>query len=154
MFRIDCVMQFTHECGAGLLTNLTTDDAVLDAGHIPHIHEVSTRIFKANLPYLDAVIEESLRCGLVVPMLTRTAVVDTTLLGHVIPEGSEFFFAFDGLNIAKNSLTTDSKKRSWDTATVNDFDPDRWLITNPLTGKITFDPNAGPFQSFGGGVRR
>jgi cytochrome P450 len=48
-------------------------------------------ISKANLPYLDAVIEEVLRIGQPTPVVAREAMVDTILLGHPVSKGTNLF---------------------------------------------------------------
>lgn len=57
------------------------------AGETPAVDE----IFKANIPYLDATIEEALRCGGTVSSNIRRAKEDAVVLGHVIPKGTDLF---------------------------------------------------------------
>jgi hypothetical protein len=58
-----------------------------DAGKNPSVQE----IVGANIPYLDAVIEEGGRIRHVGGSLVRMAVVDTELLGFHIPKGTDVF---------------------------------------------------------------
>jgi hypothetical protein len=46
----------------------------------------------ADLPYLDAFIEEVHRCALVRHVVIRKAIVDTQVLGYPIPVGPDVFF--------------------------------------------------------------
>lgn len=50
-----------------------------------------TELVKAQVPYLDAVVEEILRHANVVAFVARTAVQDTTVLGRHIPKGTDVF---------------------------------------------------------------
>lgn len=49
----------------------------------PTIQEIT----EAHVHYLDAVVEETLRCSATVPVVDRQASVDTQLLGYHIPKG-------------------------------------------------------------------
>lgn len=58
-------------------------------------------IINPDQPYTDALIEECLRVAGVLPVMARDAMVDTEVLGYVIPKGTQifmvrtmFFFSF------------------------------------------------------------
>ncbi|KAK7734290.1 hypothetical protein SLS53_007940 [Cytospora paraplurivora] len=114
------------------------------------------------LPYLEAVVEESLRCHSTT--VTREATRDTELLGHHIPKGTTVFLVSNGPGYYSPSLPVDDTKRSdscrnaarpgrWDESKdMRAFDPERWLVKN-ADGKIEFDANAGPQTIFGLGPR-
>lgn len=40
----------------------------------------------------------------------------------------------------------------WDESDISQFVPERWLVTDEK-GQVTYDQKAGPFQSFGAGLR-
>ncbi|KAF3071299.1 Cytochrome P450 3A24 [Daldinia childiae] len=126
-----------------------------------------TDLLAKNIPYLDAVIEESLRCGATAPRVMRIATVDTEIFGHRIPAGTRVW----GLTSANwHPIPVPEERRSlssqaaleksggvdWtQTPSAQDFDkyiPERWLKINK-DGKEIFDPTAVIHNPFGGGVR-
>ena len=56
-------------------------------GHQPGPQEIA----KANLPYLDAFIDEVLRHSNIVPVNIRLATQDAQVLGYHIPKGTDVF---------------------------------------------------------------
>lgn len=48
-------------------------------------------IINPDQPYTDALIEEILRVAGVLPVMARDAMVDTEVLGYVIPKGTQIF---------------------------------------------------------------
>lgn len=48
-------------------------------------------IINPDQPYTDALIEECLRVAGVLPVMARDAMVDTEVLGYVIPKGTQIF---------------------------------------------------------------
>ncbi|KAK1990451.1 cytochrome P450 monooxygenase [Colletotrichum falcatum] len=123
-------------------------------------------IIKTSMPYLDAVIEEVLRCCKALPILTRRACVDTQILGTAIPKGTVVMFLAHGPGVLRPAVPVDDSKRSesgksalkrtgaWDPADVERFVPERWLKRDPAAaGGEAFDANAGPFMAFGHGPR-
>ncbi|KAG6022461.1 hypothetical protein E4U19_005006 [Claviceps sp. Clav32 group G5] len=126
-----------------------------------------------SAPYLDAFIEESLRCGKTAPNLLRQATVDTEILGHHIPKGTTVFLMVGGASITEpamrianearspSSLAHSQRMPSWDDDEVAEFKPERWLKTSgDKTGtdagefdNVEYDCNAGPMLSFGAGPR-
>ncbi|GAM84517.1 hypothetical protein ANO11243_025130 [Dothideomycetidae sp. 11243] len=125
-------------------------------------------IAKADIPYLDATIEEILRVGRPGPGQIREALCDTELLGYAIPKGTEIFLMSNGPgyvgpdtfkgHIAEKdrSLSSQAAKDKtpldWEATDIAAFEPKRWLKPDGR-GSMTFDPNAGPVQQFGAGVR-
>lgn len=126
------------------------------------------QIVNLSLPYLDAVIEEIIRCSQTASIVVRKAVHDTQLLGHHIPKGVDVYFLTNGPGyIAPNDLndkipesvrsltSRESKDRAiptWDSADVSDFRPDRWIKENN-EGLQSFNNQAGPVMQFGAGIR-
>jgi cytochrome P450 len=128
----------------------------------------ATEITSAHSPYIDAVIEEAIRTSLTAPGISRSALVDTTLLGHRIPKGTVIFmmnngpdYKSPGLPIAEElrsescrAVEKDKRVGSWsgDAAQMSAFTPERWLVKD-AEGKDKFEPTAGPTLSFGLGPR-
>lgn len=121
-----------------------------------------------SIPYLDAVVEEMSRCAGTAAGIVRTAVHDTTLLGHRIPKGVDVFMLTNGPGYmasntinetipeqARSESSRDFKDRAvplWDTSDITVFKPERWIKTDEK-GVETFDAHAGPTLQFGGGIR-
>jgi cytochrome P450 len=130
----------------------------LQEHRIPTFEEVN----EDKHPYMEAVIEEALR--LHPTNVTRSAIVDTELLGHHIPKGTVVFSIANGPGCWKPSLPVDDAKRSssskaapkpnsWDESSdLLTFDPERWLVKDDK-GNIRFDGNRGPQLIFGLGPR-
>jgi cytochrome P450 len=126
----------------------------------PTIDEIT----KTSVPYLDATIEEILRTARVFPGAIRNATVDTTILGHRIPKGTDVFFLNNGpdyltpgFNIqdslrTQSALEAKNQTGSWDPEDMAVFKPERWLVTTE-EGNTAFDSMAGPNLSFGLGPR-
>jgi cytochrome P450 len=127
-------------------------------------------IIKSHAPYLDATIEEILRCSVVLPMVSRQAQVDTTILGHAIPKGTLVMCMSNGPGFFRPGFLIEESVRSktsqtapasalgsWDEGDMHMFKPERWLdVTNDeKTGEQTlaFNAKKGPMNSFGGGPR-
>lgn len=131
-------------------------------------------ILDMNAPYLDAVIEETLRCGGTSPGLDREAMLDTHILGHAIPKGTTVLLLTQGPSIrsppfdidqglrsathASRANTTKTPARSWAAHHPSQFYPERWLLSPPagsgnMSEKPVFDPTAGPTLAFGLGLR-
>ncbi|KAG6084455.1 hypothetical protein E4U30_003101 [Claviceps sp. LM220 group G6] len=131
-----------------------------------------SEIFHNSAPYLDAFIEESLRCGKTVPTLLRQATVDTEILGYHIPKGTQIFLGV-GPSITEPAMPVADEARSpssrahsqrlpsWNDEDIAQFAPERWLKTSgDKTGtdagefdNIEYNCNAGPMLSFGAGSR-
>ncbi|KAJ5519301.1 Cytochrome P450 [Penicillium expansum] len=121
-------------------------------------------ISKAHIPYLDATQQEIIRKSITVPLVTRTAMVDTVILGHHIPKGTNVFLLGNGPDFIEPPISEVPEERrsktcqeakgsigSWDPADSNLFIPERW-ITNE-NGKESFDSTSGPLLTFGLGPR-
>jgi cytochrome P450 len=119
---------------------------------------------KTSIPYLDATIEEILRTALVFPGAFRIATVDTKILGHRIPKGTDVFLLHNGPGYLSpgfdipDSLRTESaleaknQTGSWDPEDMALFKPERWLVTTK-EGNVAFNSMAGPHLAFGLGPR-
>lgn len=133
------------------------------AGNIPPVEH----LLRTTVPYLDAVIAETLRISRVFPGLIRQANVDTKLLGHLIPRGTTVIFALGGESLLHddNDLPVPEDRRSpssraaksstpppWLNKRKRDFWPERWLSKND-DGQEVFDIHAGPSLPFGSGPR-
>lgn len=121
-------------------------------------------ITKTQIPYLEATIEEIIRCSKTAPAAIRTAVHDTILLGHRIPKGVDVYLLANGpgymepneLNesIPESSRSVSSRESkgraipSWDAADVGLFKPERWIKTDE-SGVEVFDSLAGPVMQVG-----
>jgi len=141
--------------------------AALAEDRLPTIDEVT----RANIPYLEAVIEETLRYVPIVSMLIREATVDTQILGYPIPKGTMVFFCNNTASFLEPSFGISEEKRSvssreakdwygaWDPADIGDYKPERWLKMEQSEkgGEVSqhevFDARAGPMLSFGSGPR-
>ena len=114
--------------------------------------------------YVDAVIEEIHRISGAVAIMMRVATVDTEVLGHRIPKGTDVFMLTQGPGFVMPSIPVDENARSatskeskdkngaWDEATIHEFDPERWLEKDS-DGKVVFNSRAGPVMPFGAGPR-
>jgi cytochrome P450 len=131
----------------------------LAEGRQPTVAEMT----RSQVPYLEAVIEEILRLSGPVRAVMRETIVDTTVLGHAIPKGTQIFLLTRGPTLTRSSYAVDESIRSetsrahpgtrnsWDDADPEKFVPERWLRTED--GQQVFDAQAGPFLSFSAGVR-
>ncbi|KUJ09019.1 cytochrome P450 [Mollisia scopiformis] len=132
----------------------------VEEDRLPTAHE----IVDAEVPYLDAFIEENHRLGTAIPTVIRRATRDAVVLGHVIPKGTDVFMIMNGpsfqspaLGIAedKRSATSrDSKDRYgvWNDENVGKFLPERFLAEDEK-GITKFNPFAGPVLPYGVGLR-
>ncbi|KAK7711053.1 hypothetical protein SLS63_012755 [Diaporthe eres] len=128
-------------------------------GRSPTIKEITS----AKIPYLDATMEEILRCGGATPLVDRQATCDTELLGHHIPKGTVVMCLSRGPSMLKPAFEVDDSKRSktsqaakaraWDDEDIGQFKPERWLAGGTDAAPGEFDQQAGPSLSFGLGLR-
>lgn len=116
----------------------------------------------AQVPYLDAFIEEVLRLDSPAPVIIKETIQDTVILGRVIPKGTQVFFPLWGPSIDEPAFTVDenirsesSRKHAHDTPNDwtgsaypgSEFHPERWLKDG------VFNSKAGPFLTFSTGNR-
>jgi cytochrome P450 len=122
-------------------------------------------LWKTHVPYLDAVLEESLRYDGPVPITMREAMMDTEILGHKVPKGTSIFFVTDGPDFQLPSIPIAETLRSassrgdrktlrgkWDPADMHLFKPERWLKTDE-EGNEVYDAQSGPMMTFSLGPR-
>ncbi|KAJ0167801.1 Cytochrome P450 3A11 [Colletotrichum tanaceti] len=124
-------------------------------------------IEKANIPFLDAVIEEILRVGHTVSVLDRQCTQDTVILGHRVPEGTQVILPTFGPDFTSPPIETaealrsetsqlaakERGIRSWSVDDMEVFRPERWLKQDEQTGNEAYDATAGPTFPFGLGPR-
>lgn len=135
--------------------------AAKEQGREPTIEEITG----ARVPYLEATMEEILRCAGAASFVDRQAMVDTQLLGYGIPKGTSVTALVTGASMMRPAFTVDEARRSatsqsakragrdraWDPRDITSFKPERWLVA---TEKGTaFDATAGPQLAFGLGTR-
>lgn len=123
-----------------------------------------SEITESKIPYLDAVMEEMLRCGRTASAQGRECLVDSVLLGAKLPKGTNVLFMTNGPSFVAPAMPIDEKLRSqscqeakgkipeWDLEYLSEFRPERWLSTNS-EGVVVFNMQAGPNTQFGGGAR-
>ncbi|KAK3312370.1 cytochrome P450 [Apodospora peruviana] len=113
----------------------------------------------AKLPYLEAVIEETmrLRASFLMP---RDAVRDTDLMGYRIPKGTIVVLVSQGhhFDLSSSNSSNTKKRRQYPGAAnaskdLDEFDPERWLARNDATGEVVFDGSSYPQMAFGVGLR-
>ncbi|TGJ81403.1 hypothetical protein E0Z10_g7360 [Xylaria hypoxylon] len=122
---------------------------------------------KAQIPYLEAVVEEVLRHANTIDFVVRQALQDTTVLGHHIPKGTDVFLMANGAGYLEPNMNVPETIRSpgarrsegkaltgtWDDKDIGAFRPERWLKTEPDSSAVTFDSTSGPQLAFGLGPR-
>jgi cytochrome P450 len=116
-----------------------------------------------RIPYLEATMEELLRCAGTTPSVDRVALRDTEVLGHQISKGTMVLMLGTGPSVLRPSFEIEEKLRSqssqackrdgraraWDPENMAIFMPERWLVGD----NEEFDATAGPQLSFGLGTR-
>ncbi|KAK7926914.1 cytochrome P450 monooxygenase [Apiospora marii] len=140
-------------------------------------HPTVQEITGTTVPYLDAWIEESLRMGGPIPMIDREAVVDTQVLGHPIPKGTQVLCLREGPSFVSPGFAVDEARRTkltsssktldmtaemaWDAHDIASFAPERWLTRVGEGGeggekgsKEEYNASAGPHLAFSAGARR
>lgn len=138
----------------------------------------AAQLVAARLPYLDAVVQELMRCSGTASGAVRTATRDAQLLGHRIPAGAEVFLMSNGPGYmtpgavngripeaARSPSSREHKARAlpdWDPRDIGAFRPERWIKTAGTQaggggadgpGGEAFDARAGPSMQFGQGIR-
>ncbi|KAJ4382968.1 hypothetical protein N0V86_002195 [Didymella sp. IMI 355093] len=130
----------------------------------PTAHEIAN----ITVHYLDACIEELVRCGQTASITSRTASTDAVVLGHVIPKGTRIIMLGQSAGVLKPSHNIPDSLRSptyhnagggkigaWDESSPEEmtaFKPERWLKTQADGSKV-FDATLGPHLGFGAGPR-
>lgn len=121
---------------------------------------------KAQVPYLDAVVEEVLRHANTIAFVVREALKDTTVMGRMVPKGTDVFLMANGAGYLQPKISVSDEERSpgarksegkaltglWDDEDIGVFKPERWLKKGE-DGVEVFDPAAGPQLAFGLGPR-
>lgn len=142
--------------------------AAFSEGRLPTVGEIT----RTQIPYLEAMTEETLRYGHIVPIVLREAIVNTQILGFSIPKGTQIFFLSNGASYLQPAFEIDEGKRTesardarsrhgvWDAVDIGAFAPERWLQTDKsededgrTVERDIFDPQAGPNLPFGAGAR-
>lgn len=88
--------------------------------HLPSILDETNTVEAAvldNLPYLNAICQESFRLMSPVPVTLRAAREDTTLCGHFIPKDTVISVPIDAINRSEALWGSDADK----------FNPERWM---------------------------
>lgn len=134
-------------------------------------------IAAADVPYLDAVVDEVLRHANVIAFVVRQAQRDSVVLGKRIPKGTNVFLMANGPGYLEPNLPVDDEMRSpgarrqqqtsssstaatltgaWDDSDIAAFRPERWLRrdadADPGSAEV-YDAKAGPSLAFGLGHR-
>ncbi|PFH55196.1 hypothetical protein XA68_10461 [Ophiocordyceps unilateralis] len=127
----------------------------LAQGRLPTVEEVVS----APVPYLDAVLEESLRYGSVATLIVRKATCNTQILGYPIPSGTDVIISLTGPSMTEPALAIPEALRSEACRAAKDrvpawgddvaeYRPERWLKDG------AFDAQAGPSLVFSSGPRQ
>ncbi|KAK6955878.1 hypothetical protein Daesc_003523 [Daldinia eschscholtzii] len=132
-------------------------------GSLPSITEILTK----DVPYLNAAIEESLRCGGTISRIMRVATMSTEIFGYEIPAGTRVAspatlswlpepIPEERRSLSSQAALEKSGGADWtQTSAAKDLDkyiPERWLKIDP-DGKEIFDSNTLIHNAFGGGIR-
>ena len=138
-----------------------------DGSKCPSAEAIAT----APLPYLDAVLAETLRCSATVPVCFRETILPCTILGHDVPAGTPLVLLTAGSSYRSPNMPavpealrskTSQKTLVYKTVTsdytnreagqsVDTFDPARWLVNGKFdAGAVHMLPfSAGPRGCFG-----
>ncbi|KAL7924833.1 cytochrome P450 [Trichoderma austrokoningii] len=123
-------------------------------------------IADTTAPYLDAVMEETLRYASVATLIVRMSTCDTQILGYQIPKGTDIMMALTGPSITEPALPIREMSRTLEESKdkvlpweedVSQFKPERWLkLVKNVDGEEeeVFDPQAGPNLAFSVGPRQ
>ncbi|KAF3760019.1 putative cytochrome P450 oxidoreductase [Cryphonectria parasitica EP155] len=117
-------------------------------------------ILTAEIPYLDASVEELVRVGNIIPEVVRETSCDTELLGRRIPKGATVvcstYVAHEpfGDDVVPESARSENSRANkggyrtvWE-ADMADYHPERWIRDDG-----TFDAKAVPKLAFSAGPR-
>ena len=117
-----------------------------------------SEVLNAPLPYLDAVIAETLRCSATGPVSFRETLVPCQILGYDIPAGTPLLLVTAGPSYsvpelwesdhaASNKSLRREKRHDSPLSPPSSFNPERWLIGG------RFDSAAIPMLPFSAGSR-
>lgn len=135
----------------------------LSPSPLPSVGDVLSK----EIPYLDATMQETLRCACTVGRLSRVAMVDTEVLGYKIPAGTVVaplpavqWHPVPVPEALRSSSSRAALEKSggldWTQSPsardLEQFAPERWLRADEM-GNEVFDAGALPQNSFGGGMR-
>lgn len=123
-------------------------------------------ILDANIPYLDAVMEETTRVSGTAAVISRQATVETTVLGYRVPKGTNVLLnthmveepvgVEEGVRSATSRGAQGRRTRGGVEGEagrgMGEFRPERWLVRGEGQEEV-FDGNALPGLIFGGGLR-
>lgn len=134
----------------------------ISLGRNPTIEEIAG----AHIPYLEATIQEVVRCACAIPLVYREAVIDTQVLGCRIPKGTLVGFLQAGPSMMSPAFAINDEPRhldgktaarsgpgrGWETNDMASYSPDRWLVAGEKG--YEFNPMAGPQMAWGAGPRQ
>ncbi|KAI1374881.1 cytochrome P450 [Hypoxylon crocopeplum] len=137
--------------------------SVFPGGSLPNVADLIAK----DVPYLNATIEETLRCASTAGRVLRVTTMDAEILGHKVPAGTEIA----GLTMVRwHPAPVSEEQRSptsraaleksggvdWtlkpSAQELDKFAPERWFKIDE-DGNEVFDANALIQNSFGGGTR-
>jgi cytochrome P450 len=124
----------------------------------------AAELARHHSPWLDAALEETLRLRAPVTNIVVVTKTDTTVLGHFVPRDTAVFVNLAGPSLNRPSVPVDDSVRrapaahpaqrdTWDGEDPEVFRPERWLKQVGETGRLVFDPSAGPSLGFSAGNR-
>ncbi|RYP13398.1 hypothetical protein DL767_010756 [Monosporascus sp. MG133] len=137
--------------------------AAFGSSSIPSVEALTSK----DIPYLNATIEETLRCAGTASRLVRVATTDTEILGHKIPAGTEIAgltavrwqpapVAEECRSASSRAALEKSGGNDWvhqpSAQDLDKFVPERWLKIDEMGNEI-FDSGSLPQNAFGGGTR-
>ncbi|RYP49273.1 hypothetical protein DL768_004996 [Monosporascus sp. mg162] len=137
--------------------------AAFGSSSIPSVEALTIK----DIPYLNATMEETLRCAGTAARLMRVATTDTEILGHKIPAGTEIAglaaVRWQPVPVAEECRSASSRAaleksggKDWvhqpSAQDLDKFVPERWLKIDEMGNEI-FDSGSLPQNSFGGGTR-
>ena len=137
----------------------STHAAAHDEMRQPSVAEIT----KTTVPYLEAFMEENLRFNPPLAGTSRRATVDTVVLGHKVPKGTDVVLIMNGPDFKLPSIPIPGHLRSetsrekhqrgtWNPEDIHLFKPERWLTTDEQ-GREVYDPRSGPMMAFSYGPR-
>lgn len=134
---------------------------------------LAPEILRAQLPHLDAFVEEALRTFAPSSILSRITKCDMVVLGHHVPQGTCLWFPAMGPSITEPGFDIPEEARSASSQKyapsargapcggpypLEEFRPERWLRHEPGAGEdqeptTVFDAKAAPMLAFSSGPR-